>query len=145
MRWRKLGSIWYTSKTSRIPIKLLHNAATTVCSMRLWVISIMIITIQLQKVSEISVAMMGMMGLDLAEKATLMRNHSQRGFIDSEDLWLIQRILVKRKFFTSVSHHLSCYYYNLQVIILGHILAFFQNFNFKALCFPRIIRELSKT
>nr|XP_023923501.1 uncharacterized protein LOC112034911 [Quercus suber] len=98
MRWRKLGSIWYTSKTSRIPIKLLHNAATTVCSMRIWVISIMIITIQLQKVSEISEAMMG---LDLAEKATLMRNHSWRGFIGSEDLWLILRILVKGKFFTS--------------------------------------------
>ena len=113
--------------------------------MRIWVVSIMIITIQLQKVSEISEAMIGMMGLDLAEKATLMRNQNQRGFIDSEDLWLILRILVKGKFFTSVSHHLSCYYYNLQVIILGHILAFFQNFNFKALCFPRIIRELSKT
>ncbi|KAM3738827.1 hypothetical protein ACB098_09G160600 [Castanea mollissima] len=45
--------------------------------------------------------MMGMMGLDLAEKATLMRNHSQRGFIDPEDLWLILRILVKAKFLTS--------------------------------------------
>ena len=108
-------------------------------------ISIMIITIQLQNVSKISEAMMGMMGLDLAEKTTLMKNHSRRGFIDSEDLWLILRILVKGKFFTSVSHHLSCYYYNLQVIILGHILAFFQNVNFKALCFPHIISELRKT
>ena len=89
--------------------------------------------------------MMGMMGLDLVEKATLMRNHSKKGFIDSEDLWLILRILVEGKFFTLVSHRLSCYYYNLLVIILEHILAFFQNVNFKALCFPHIIRELRKT
>ena len=38
----------------------------------------MILTIQPQKVAEISEGMMRMMELDLVEKITLMRNHIQR-------------------------------------------------------------------
>ena len=37
--WRKLGFIWYTSKTSLIPIKLWHSALTTAAyCMRIWLI-----------------------------------------------------------------------------------------------------------
>ena len=72
----------------------------------------MILTIQPQKVAEISEGVMRMKGLDLVEKATLIRNHSQNKFIKSENLLLILRILVKGKFSTSlsVSDHLFSYY-----------------------------------
>ena len=46
--------------------------------MRIWVISAMIFTIQLQKLAEINEAMMSKMGLDLVEKATLVMNQIQR-------------------------------------------------------------------
>ena len=84
-----MGSIWYTSKTSKIPIDLWHSAAATaVHSMKSGVFSIMILMIQSQKVAEISEAVMRMMGLDLVEKATLMRNHRQRGLTKiSIKLW----------------------------------------------------------
>ncbi len=111
------------SKTSKIPIKLWHSAITTTCSMVIQVFSIMILTIQPQKVLEISEAVMRMMGLDLVEKATLTRNHRQRG--------------LKGNFLTSlpVSHHLSSYYYKSCIIFFpGHTSSFFFNFNFKTLC-----------
>ena len=65
-----MGPVWYTSKTWKIPIKLWHNAATTAeSSLRIWVFSNTILTIQLQKVSEKSETMMRVTGLDLVESA----------------------------------------------------------------------------
>ena len=59
--------------------------------------------IQLQKVAEISKAMMRMMMVqDLVENATLLWNHRQRGFEGLEDLWLILRILVKGNLLTTL-------------------------------------------
>ena len=79
----------------------------------------MVLTIQHQKVAEISEGMMRMMGLDLVEKATLMRNQSQSEFIKSGNLWLILRILVKGKFSTSllVSDHLFSYYFRALIAV----------------------------
>ena len=66
--------------------------------------------IQLQKVAEISEAVMRMMGQDLMENAALLWNHRQRGFKGLEDLWRILRILVKGNFQTSLQVSLSSYF-----------------------------------
>ena len=50
----------------------------------LLVFSIMILRIQEHNIPEISEVTIRMMGLDLVEKATIMRNHNQRGFKDSK-------------------------------------------------------------
>ena len=73
---------------------------------------IMILTIQVQKVAEISEAVMRMMGQDLVENATLFWNHRQRGFKGLQDLWLILRITVQGNFPTSlrVGLYLSSYF-----------------------------------
>ena len=67
----------------------------------------MILMIQLQKVAEISEAVMRMMGQDLVENAALLWNHRQRGFKGLEDLCRILRILVKGNFPTSLRVSLS--------------------------------------
>ena len=87
--------------------------------MRIWVISAMIFTIQLQKVAEINEAVMSKMGLDLVEKATLVMNQIQRlggCMTDSK------RIYYKEDSTSlPVSHHLSSCYYNIQVLMFSFI------------------------
>ena len=72
----------------------------------------MILTIQLQKVAEISEDLMRKMGLDLAEKATLMMNHIQRLGGCMADIRNVSTSL-------PVSHHLSPCYYSLRVLMFS--------------------------
>ena len=82
-------------------------------------ITVMIFIIQLQKVAEISEAVMRKMGRDLVEKPTLATNHIQRlgGCMAYSKQCSIRNVSTS----LLVSHHLSSCYYSLQVLMFSFI------------------------
>ena len=78
----KLGSVWYTGKTLKIPIKLWHSASTTaVCSYE----DLGVLHHNLDDSASESIRNQqsndedGGPGLSLVENATILRSHRQRG------------------------------------------------------------------